>query len=125
MYQAMVDGTLGAMPDSPMCDDRNRVPHPATPPAEKTSPFIRRSSLLTGRLQSPAEWHVGLTVDGALGPQEQDCPCAKGNCGLAIPRAEVFCPVHQGRVEYGQAHSARDCRPPVWLRMGHRLSRLR
>ena len=77
-----------------------------------------------GRLTVPHEWHVGVSPLGSSTRQETDCPCPKGHCGLAVPRADVFCRVHQGEVEYRQAHSARDCHRPVWLRLGDRLTRL-
>ena len=62
------------------------------------------------------EWHVGLSHVGMFPQHEVGCPCAKAPCGLAIPRADVFCSTHQGRVEYLQAHSAADCAPHKWFR---------
>jgi hypothetical protein len=96
------------MSERRICDELNHPPRPA---------------LIAPRPSAgSAEWHVALA---ATGPGEERCPCAKGPCGLAIPRADVLCPVHQGRVEYGQAHSAHDCVRPVWLRMGRKVTRLR
>jgi hypothetical protein len=90
-----------------------------------------RGRWLSGRRRNrpaaavPAEWHVGVALAGALTPEEAGCRCPKGQCGLAVPRADVFCRVHQGEVQYVQAHSAHDCRRPVWLWLGGRLTRLR
>jgi hypothetical protein len=100
----------------------------ATPTERPSS--RRRSRWLGGRRDRPAggppaEWHVGVSLAGGLTPEEAGCCCPKGQCGLAVPRADVFCRVHQGPVEYRQAHSALDCHRPVWLRLGDRLTRLR
>jgi hypothetical protein len=47
---------------------------------------------------------------------EVGCPCAKAPCGLAIPRADIFCTTHQGAAKYLQAHKASDCAPQKWFR---------
>jgi hypothetical protein len=44
---------------------------------------------------------------------EARCPCAKAACGLAIPREDTPCPVHQGEAAYYlQTHRAVDCQFP-------------
>jgi hypothetical protein len=62
-------------------------------------------------LLAPAlEWHVGLSHEGMFPHHEAACPCAKAACGLAIPRPEIPCPVHQSeQAFYLQAHAAEDC----------------
>lgn len=77
----------------------------------------RKSGLPEGSVRAaPQEWHVGLSYAGMFPQFEVGCPCAKAPCGLAIPRADVFCNTHQGRAEYLQAHSAADCAPHKWFR---------
>ena len=77
----------------------------------------RRSGPPTsGRHAAAHEWHVGLSHAGMFPQFEVGCPCAKAPCGLAIPRADVFCSTHQGRAEYLQAHSAAECAPHKWFR---------
>lgn len=65
---------------------------------------------------TPAEWHVGLNHAGAFPANEVGCPCAKGRCGLAIPRPGAFCTAHWGTSEYLQVHSAENCVPRKWFR---------
>jgi hypothetical protein len=65
----------------------------------------------------PQEWHVGLSHKGMFPHHEASCPCAKAACGLAIPRPDVLCPVHQGPRAYLQLHKTSDCGFPreTWL----------
>ena len=77
----------------------------------------RKAGAPAGTARStPPEWHVGLSHPGMFPQFEVGCPCAKAPCGLAIPRAEVFCRTHQGAAEFRQAHSAADCAPHKWFR---------
>jgi hypothetical protein len=77
----------------------------------------RRAEPPNGSTRSlPQAWHVGLSHAGMFPQFEVGCPCAKAPCGLAIPRPEVFCPTHQGPVEYLQAHPASECAPHKWFR---------
>jgi hypothetical protein len=77
----------------------------------------RRSGPPNGSVRAVAqEWHVGLSRAGMFPQFEVGCPCAKAPCGLAIPRADVFCSTHQGGAEYLQAHAASDCAPHKWFR---------
>jgi hypothetical protein len=72
-------------------------------------------------------WHVGLSREGMFPHQEASCPCAKAPCGLAIPRPEVFCKLHQGPVEYRQLHVASECAFPRrhWFPRPRRANRHR
>jgi hypothetical protein len=81
-------------------------------------PARRRPEEPTGVAATPQEWHVGLSHEGMFPHSEARCPCAKAACGLAIPRPEIFCPVHQGPREYRQLHVASDCAFPRkgWFR---------
>jgi hypothetical protein len=76
---------------------------------------------------APQVWHVGLSRDGMFPHHEASCPCVKAPCGLAIPRPDVFCTVHQGQVEYRQLHVASECAFPRkhWFPRPHRGSRAR
>jgi|tagenome__1003787_1003787.scaffolds.fasta_scaffold20947378_1 hypothetical protein len=76
----------------------------------------RRSGPAGGTAVTAQEWHVGLSHVGMFPQHEVGCPCAKAPCGLAIPRPDVLCNTHQGRVEYLQAHAASDCAPHKWFR---------
>jgi hypothetical protein len=58
------------------------------------------------------EWHVGLSHEGMFPHHEASCPCAKAPCGLAIPRPDVLCNVHQGNPQYRQLHIASACAYP-------------
>jgi hypothetical protein len=72
---------------------------------------------VSGIPAKPQEWHVGLSQKGMFPHREASCPCAKAACGLAIPRPDVICPVHQGPHAYLQLHRASECGFPreTWL----------
>jgi hypothetical protein len=74
--------------------------------------------------ETPQEWHVGLSHEGMFPHFEARCPCAKAPCGLAIPRPDAFCPMHQSGQEYRQLHVASDCAFPRtgWFRRPSRLT---
>jgi hypothetical protein len=73
------------------------------------------------------EWHVGLSHEGMFPHHEASCPCAKAACGLAVPRPDVFCDVHQGQQAYRQLHVSSDCAFPSksWFRRPSGLTRSR
>jgi len=87
---------------TPLLPTRRRTERAATSgiSANATKPVI------------PPEWHVGLSRKGMFPHHEASCPCAKAACGLAIPRPDVLCPVHQGPATYLQLHAASECGYP-------------
>lgn len=82
-------------------------------------PLRRRAPEPAPAQTRPQEWHVGLSMQGMFPHHEASCPCAKAPCGLAIPRADTFCQVHQTQVlAFRQLHTESECRYPRrgWFR---------
>ncbi len=62
------------------------------------------------------QYHVGLSREGNFPHHESNCPCPKGACGLAAPRADVPCEQHHKGAGVLQFHTADQCKPRIkWI----------
>lgn len=55
------------------------------------------------------EWHIGRSFHGTR--LEDDCPCIKGECGLAVSGSNEDCPQHgmSATKTLRQMHYLKDC----------------
>lgn len=58
------------------------------------------------------ETHTGITWEGTGSPEEDECPCPKGWCGLTVAETIVnYCDIHSGEHprRTRQSHPAVEC----------------
>jgi hypothetical protein len=63
------------------------------------------------------KWHVGRYWPDMFPALENQCPCPKAPCGLAVPVVEIPCMQHHGQEPLRQVHHVDQCRkkkPRIW-----------